>query len=607
MSYIVAENLTKTLFDKTLFDRVTFAVEEGEKVALVAKNGSGKSTLLRIINGIEPYDDGKITRQNGVSWGFLEQDPILDETKTLEAEIFESSSPMLAAVRFYEESLKEPTNIEKMAEAHEVMNKHNAWEHEARIHEILEKLKLDKLITSIVSTLSGGQRKRLALAKALIDNPDFLILDEPTNHLDLEMVDWLETYLKSNKKTLLLVTHDRYFLDRVCNRILEIDRGKIYKHNGNYSYYLDKKGLRHLIENKDIDKARQFLKKEKIWVDRQPQGRQGKSSARVEAYYKLKLEIDNKYKNIVESVELDIAGRRVGGKILELHNLNKQFGNKVILKDFNYSFTKGEKIGIIGKNGVGKSTFLNIIMGIEKIDSGKLVKGETVHLGYYSQHQAELNDNEKIIDSVKKIAHYVKLSNGQEVSASKLLEKFLFPPSAQQNLIGKLSGGERKRVALLQILMTNPNFLILDEPTNDFDLMTLEVLEEFLKEFKGCLIVISHDRSFLDEIVDHLFIFKGNGEIQDFPGNYTDYRNSENKAIETLQTAVIVKEKPKSTREANEVYKQITKLERKRTKLVDEVNNAGSNYEKLIELGRQIKELEHEIEMLNEKWLELSV
>ena len=607
MSYIVAENLTKTLFDKTLFDRVTFAVEEGEKVALVAKNGSGKSTLLRIINNLEPYDDGKITRQKGVNWGFLEQDPILDETKTLEAEIFESSSPMLAAVRLYEESLKEPADTEKMTAAHELMNQHNAWKHEARIHEILEKLKLDKLVNSKISTLSGGQRKRLALAKVLIDNPDFLILDEPTNHLDLEMVDWLETYLKSNKITLLLVTHDRYFLDRVCNRILEIDRGKIYKHNGNYSYYLDKKGLRHLTENKDIDKARQFLKKEKIWVDRQPQGRQGKATARVEAYYKLKSEIDNKYKNIVESVELDIAGRRVGGKILELHNLNKQFGNKIILKDFNYSFTKGEKIGIIGKNGVGKSTFLNIIMGIEKIDSGKIVKGETILLGYYSQHQAELNDNEKIIDSVKKIAHYVKLSNGQEISASKLLEKFLFAPSAQQNLIGKLSGGERKRVALLQILMTNPNFLILDEPTNDFDLMTLEVLEEFLKEFKGCLIVISHDRNFLDEIVDHLFIFKGNGVIQDFPGNYTDYRDSENQAIETLQTSVVLKEKPKSTREANEVYKQITKLERKRAKLLDEVNNAGSNYEKLIELGRQIKELEHEIEMLNEKWLELSV
>ncbi|MBP9759211.1 ABC-F family ATP-binding cassette domain-containing protein [Candidatus Dojkabacteria bacterium] len=609
MSYVLVENLTKTILDRTLLDEVGFAVEQGEKIALVAKNGTGKSTLLKILNGKENYDGGSITKQKGITWGFLEQDPNLDLDKTLKEEIFESDSPMIKAVRLYEESIQDPNDQKKMEAAHEAMNKYNAWEYEATVHEILEKLKLLHLLDKTISTFSGGQKKRVALAKVLIDNPDFLLLDEPTNHLDLEMIDWLENYFIEQKITLLLVTHDRYFLDRVCNQILEIDKGKIYKHKGNYSYYLEKKGIRQLNENVDIDKVRAFLKKEKVWVDRQPQGRQGKASARVDAYYKLKEQVDSKVRNVTKTINLDIVGRRVGGKILELHNLNKSFGNKKILKDFTYSFTKGEKIGIIGKNGVGKSTFLNIIMESETADSGKIVKGETINFGYYSQHQEELNGTEKIIDSVKKVAHYVKLSDGTEVSASKMLERFLFTPNSQQNFVGKLSGGEKKRLSLLMILMRNPNFLILDEPTNDFDLMTLEVLEEFLREFKGCLLIISHDRYFLDGIVDHLFIFQGDGIIQNFPGNYSDYRTSLENPVEEVLIEEIIEEptKPKSNPQANELYKEIVKLERKRDKLSEQIAEAGSDFEKIAELGKEIKELEFKIEEMNERWLEISV
>lgn len=605
MSYILVENLTKTLLDKNLLDNVGFAVNAGEKIALVAKNGSGKSTLLRIIADKETYDSGRITKQNGVSWGFLEQDPELDASKTIKEEIFSSNSPMISAVRLYEESLQTPDDQKKMEEAHEAMNLHNAWEYENKVQEILEKLKLRNVADKKISSLSGGQRKRVALAKILIDNPDFLILDEPTNHLDLEMIDWLENYFIDQKITLLLVTHDRYFLDRVCDQILELDKGKIYKHKGNYSYYLEKKENREQVENKNIDKTRLFLKKELEWVRRGPSGRLSKNSGRVDAYYKLKSEL--KEKNITEKVALDVTGKRLGGKILEIHNLNKSFGDKKILENFSYSFTKGEKLGIIGNNGVGKTTFLNLIMEKEQPDSGKIIKGETITFGYYSQDQSELNITEKVIDSVKSVATHIKLSDGSEVSAAKMLERFLFTPALQQNIISKLSGGERKRLSLLRILMKNPNFLILDEPTNDFDLMTLDVLEEFLLNFKGCLIIISHDRYFMDRIVDHLFVFKGNGVIQDFPGNYSDFRESnfeikvEEKIIDNPNT------KKQNAREASFVYKEIGKLENKKKKLNEALATLDSDYAEMGKIAKQIQEIDNEIEKLNEKWLELSL
>lgn len=608
MSFLLVENLTKTILDKTILDSVGFAVNEGEKIALVAKNGSGKTTLLKILAGKENYEEGRITKQNGINWAFLEQEPELDKNRTIIEEILSSDSPVISAVRFYEESLKDPYDQKKMEEAHEAMNKYNAWEYENKVQEILEKLKLKDYSDNKISTLSGGQRKRIALTKILITDPDFLILDEPTNHLDIEMINWLEDYFINQKVTLLLVTHDRYFLDRVCNHILELDKGKIYKHKGNYSYYLENKALRETNENINIDKTRAFLKKEYEWVKSNPQGRQGKAKAREDNYYKLKNNLGQK--NVTEKVNLDVIGKRIGGKILEVHNISKSFGHKKILENFTYSFRRGEKVGIIGNNGTGKSTLLNIIMEQEAPDTGNIVKGETINFGYYSQHQEELDEHDKVIDSVRKIAHYVKLSDGSELSASKMLERFLFTPNAQQNLIANLSGGEKKRLSLLRILMKNPNFLILDEPTNDFDLMTLEVLEEFLQEFKGCLIVISHDRYFLDAIVDHLFVFRGNADIQDFPGNYSEYRTIQHKEdtskqIEAIPVQPAISKEDK--KQASEIFKEISKLEKKRDKLETEINAGGKSYEEMGKIAKEIKIIDSEIELKTEKWLELSM
>ena len=491
MSYVQIENLTKTFSDRTILNNISLSIDEGEKVALIAQNGTGKSTLLKIIIGKEAYDSGKISKQRGVKTAFLEQEPELNLESTVMEEIFASDSPIIKAVKLYEESLETPDDLDKMQRAFDAMTQINAWEYEEKIKNVLENLDLHNLHEKI-STFSGGQKKRVALAKILIDTPDFLIMDEPTNHLDLEMIDWLEEYLEKQNITLLMVTHDRYFLERVCNEIIELVGGNVFNYKGNYSYFLEKKASRETSENTNIDRTKALLKKELEWVKKQPRGRQAKSTARVDAYTNAKSNL--KQKHTTEKVKLDIVGKYLGGKILEIHNLTKSFGDKKILNKFTYSFNKGEKVGIIGKNGVGKTTFLNLIMGTETPDSGKIVKGESVSFGHYSQRGLEFNDNEKVIDSVKAVANYIKLSDGTEISAAKMLERFLFTPIVQQNLISKLSGGEKKRLNLLKILMRNPNFLILDEPTNDFDILTLNVLEDFLKEFKGCLIIISHDR-----------------------------------------------------------------------------------------------------------------
>jgi ATP-binding cassette subfamily F protein uup len=600
MSYILVEQLTKTFFAKTLFDQIGLAVEAGEKIALVAKNGTGKSTLLKIIAGKEPYDSGKITFQTGIKVAYLAQNPELNLEHTVHSEIFSSDSKLLAAVREYEDSLADETNQERLQAAFETMTDLNAWEYESQIQEILTNLKLADL-TAQIKTLSGGQRKRLALAKVLIDPADVIILDEPTNHLDIEMIDWLENYLASQTITLLLVTHDRYFLDTVCNRILELERGQIYKHNGNYEYYLQQKDLRHANENMNIDKTKNYLKKELEWVKKQPRGRLTKSTARVDAYHDLASSVGQRH--VVEKVKLDVIESRLGGKILELHNLSKAFGSKVILDKFNYKFKRGEKIGIIGSNGVGKTTFLNLIMGLEQPDSGNVVVGDTLNFGYYSQHQDELNNDETVIGSVKQIASFIKLADGTEVSASRLLERFLFTPIEQQNLVSKLSGGERKRLSLLRILMRNPNFLILDEPTNDFDLMTLDVLEEFLQNFGGCLIIISHDRYFMDSIIDHLFIFKGNGVIQDFPGNYSQYRSES----QNEPTIISKPEAKPINHNTNGLYREISKLEKRREKLIAKMYDAKLDYVQLGELKKEVEQVEQELESKNQQWLELSV
>jgi len=608
MSYIVVENVSKTYAVKTLLDKVGFSINKGEKIALVAKNGSGKSTLLKILAEKEIADTGNITRQRGIRLAYLEQEPTLDPEKTLQQEIFSTDSILMSAVKRYEESLENPSDERKMQAAFDDMNKYNAWGYEEQITEILTNLNLVNLEGKIF-TFSGGQKKRLALAKILLDSFELIIMDEPTNHLDLDMINWLEDYLSHKDLTLLLVTHDRYFLDKVCNTILELDSGKIYKHAGNYEYYLTMKNTRQMLENVNIEKTKLFLKKEVEWIKRQPQGRQTKATARVDAFYQTQANL--KPKNITKNVELDIIGKRMGNRILELHNLTKSYGERIILNKFNYEFNKGEKIGIIGNNGVGKTTFLNLIRGIEPADSGKITTGQTVSFGYYSQEQTELTGSLRVIEAVTEIAENIKLSNGLIISAAKMLERFLFSANDQQNLVANLSGGEKKRLSLLRILMKSPNFLILDEPTNDFDLMTLDVLEEFLRNFQGCLIIISHDRYFMDRIIDHLFVFQGQGVIVDFVGNYSDYRRY--LEIQPAESAQLTQPKITKTadnniakKELKELLSDIKKLEKKKTTLNEELYLPGKNHVESITTTKQIKDLQIQIDEKTQLWLEKS-
>ena len=604
MSYITADNLTKSFNDRTILNSISFSINEGDKVALVAQNGTGKSTLLNIIMGVEVYDSGKITKQKGVKTAFLEQEPALNLNSTVMEELFDSESPIIKAVKLYKESLDTPEDMDKMQIAFDAMTNINAWEYEEKIQDVLKHLNLNNLHDKI-STFSGGQKKRVALAKILIDRPDFLIMDEPTNHLDLEMIDWLEEYLQDENITLLMVTHDRYFLERVCNQIIELVGGKVFSYKGNYSYYLEKKAERELQENTNIDRTSALLKKELEWVKKQPRGRQAKSTARVRDYNLDKANL--KRKHVTEKVSLDVVGTYMGAKILEMHNLSKSYGDKKILDKFSYSFNRGEKVGIIGKNGVGKSTFLNLIMGKEELDSGKIVKGESVTFGYYTQTGIEIKENEKVIDSVKAVANYVKLSDGTEVSAARMLERFLFSPISQQVLVSKLSGGEKKRLNLLKILMMNPNFLILDEPTNDFDILTLNVLEDFLREFKGCLIIISHDRYFMDKVVDHLFVFKGNGEILNFPGNYSQYRevmpiDDENPKIEQMK--IEKTERLPNANNERELMKKINSLEKKRDAVTAKLSRVDLSSDQINALYLELRDINLEIEQKTEEWLE---
>ncbi|MDQ7021648.1 MAG: ABC-F family ATP-binding cassette domain-containing protein [Candidatus Dojkabacteria bacterium] len=523
MSYIVVENLKKDILSRNLFENINFSIAKNEKIALVAENGKGKSTILKILAGVIEYDKGDITTQNGIHISYLSQNPDLEDNNTLNEELRNTGSKFLKAVSEYEEAIQDINDPKRLELAMNEMNRLNAWEYENVVSEVLERLKLSDYRDEKISSFSGGQKKRLALVKILLDEADVLLLDEPTNHLDIEMIEWLGNYLRNLEASILLVTHDRYFLDKVCNTILELDRGQLYKHIGNYTQYLEYREKRRLDENINIDKTRTYLKREYEIISKQPQGRQSKDGARIRDNQLARENLGSK--NTVDKVSLDVVSDRLGSKILELHNVSKSFGEKKILDKFTYTFEKGSRIGIIGENGAGKSTFLDLILGKKEIDGGKIVKGETVNFGYYSQHQEELNPNLTIIDSINEVASEIKLSDGKFISAGKMLERFLFSGTIQRTKIEDLSGGERKRVALLKVLMNNPNFLILDEPTNDFDLMTLEVLEEFLINFKGCVIIVSHDRYFIDTTVDHLLVFKGDGEIDVFPGNYSDFIN----------------------------------------------------------------------------------
>lgn len=620
ISYLQVDNLSKRFGEQLLFEKISFGIGKGDKVALIAKNGMGKSTLLRIIAGKDTAETGTVIFRNDISVGILEQDPILTPEHTVFEEVFHADNPVLQLVKAYENAVaaNDTPALEKLIPE---MDARSAWDYDNQVKQILAELKID-LYDKKINTLSGGQKKRVGLAKILISNPDFLILDEPTNHLDIEMTEWLEEYLYKSGCTLLMVTHDRYFLDRVCNQIIEIDDFGLFTYNGNYSYYLEKREERVANRNAAIDKARNLLRTEQEWMRRMPQARSHKAQYRIDNFYKLK-EIASQ--NTTEkNLEMDIRGKRLGKKILELDHVSKSFEGQTILQDFSYKFVRGEKIGIVGKNGVGKSTFLNIITQQLEPDGGSISVGETVVYGYYKQSGIEFNPSDRVIDIVKNISERIDLGNGKVMSASQFLEYFMFTDKQQYSLVEKLSGGERRRLYLLTVLMSNPNFLILDEPTNDLDIVTLNVLEDYLKSFKGCLLVVSHDRFFTDKVVDRIFAFEGNGIIRDFPGNYTIYKNKQEEEKEQAEKAVREKKKnepaaptpPKPEKKRKLTFKERQEMQQLEAEL-DSLNSEKSAVEtalnsgqlapdELLEKSKRIAEI---ISILDEKemrWLELS-
>ena len=525
MHYVTVENLTKSFGINPLFNNISFHINEGDKIALVARNGMGKSTLLKILSGEETPDEGTVWINKDVTVALFEQDPKFVETKTILENIFHTENPVLKVIKEYEAAVEADDGV-AIAEALGIMDELDAWTFEAKVKEILSKLNIHHL-QQTVNSLSGGQRKRVALAQTLIDigfehQHTLLIMDEPTNHLDVEMVEWLEHYLNGEHVTLLMVTHDRYFLDAVCDEIWEMDRSEMHSYKGDYANYLEKKTARIESELSSIDKAKNTYRKELEWMRKQPKARTTKSKSRQDNFYEVEAQAKKKIEDA--QLQLEVKMTRLGGKIAELKKVNKAYGYKVIMKGFEYTFSKGERIGIVGKNGVGKSTFLNILQGLEQADSGKVNIGETIVFGNFSQQGLEFKEDMRVIEYVKTFAESFPLAKGGSISASQFLELFLFPGDKQYTYLSSLSGGEKKRLQLLVILFSNPNFLILDEPTNDLDLPTLGVLENFLSEFQGCLLIVSHDRYFMDRLVDHLFVFEGGGEIRDFPGNYSLYR-----------------------------------------------------------------------------------
>ncbi|NOU59551.1 ABC-F family ATP-binding cassette domain-containing protein [Marinifilum caeruleilacunae] len=617
ISYLQVENLSKSYGDLTLFEGIGFGVGQGQKIALIAKNGTGKTSLLNIIAGTDSQDTGDVIFRNDIKLAYLQQNPDLDNSNTVLNEVFNSDDPILSVIREYEKAISEDDQ-EKMTEILEKMDQYKAWDYENKVKQILSKLKITNF-DQVVGQLSGGQKKRVGLAKVLITDPDFLILDEPTNHLDLEMIEWLEEYLNKSKGTLLMVTHDRYFLDRVCNEIIEMDANSIYTYKGNYSYYLDKRAERIENLNAEVGKAQKLLKTEQEWMRRMPQARGTKAKYRIDAFYELKKKAASGFKE--DSMDLDIKSARLGKKILELEGLYKSFGDLKILEDFSYKFQRGEKIGIVGKNGTGKSTFLNIITRNMEPDAGSIEIGETVVYGYYKQDGITINENERIIDVIKDIAESIDLGNGKVMSASQFLEYFLFPPKTQYNYVSKLSGGEKRRLYLMTVLMKNPNFLILDEPTNDLDIMTLNVLEEYLMNFKGCLIIVSHDRYFMDKVVDQMFAFEGMGKIRNFPGNYTIYRDTiaeEEKELKKIEKpAKVKKEKPKSNntakklsfnekREFEQLEVDLETLNAEKEELETAMSSGSLSNEDLMQKASRIEEVINLIDEKELRWLELS-
>ena len=619
ISFLQVENLSKRFGEQLLFEGISFGIGKNQKTALIAKNGMGKSTLLQIIAGKDTPESGSVIFRNDISIGFLEQNPDLNDNNTIFEEVFSSDSLILNIIKEYEKAIA-TNDLKQLELLIPQMDAQSAWDYDTTIKQILSELKIDTYEKKIAN-LSGGQKKRVGLAKVLISNPDFLILDEPTNHLDIEMTEWLENYLEKSNTTLLMVTHDRYFLDRVCSNIIEIDDFGIFNYEGNYSYYLEKREQRIATRNATIDKARNLLRTEQEWMRRMPQARSHKAQYRIDNFYKLQETASQKTDE--KKLELDIKGQRLGKKILELEHISKSYEDQCLIDDFSYKFVRGEKIGIVGKNGVGKSTFLNIITRNLEPDRGKIDIGETVVYGYYKQSGIEFSETDRVIDIVKNIAERIDLGNDRIMSASQFLEYFMFTDKQQYSLVSKLSGGERRRLYLLTVLMSNPNFLILDEPTNDLDIITLNVLEDYLQSFKGCLLIVSHDRFFVDKVVDRVFAFEGNGKIKDFPGNYTIYKNhkkeeEEKQRTKNQQTPKEPKSAPsgnlpkkrklsfKEQQEMLQLEQEIESLTNEKTEIESALSSGGLSTEELVRKSERISEV---IALLDEKemrWLELS-
>lgn len=619
MNILSVENISKSFGERTLFSKLTFGIAAGEKVALIAKNGTGKTSLLKMLNREETPDVGQVTFRKNLVVGYLEQDPHFAHAKTPYEVVFSSDNPTIKAVREYEEALANPENADELDRTLQEMDRLNAWDAESRIKQILTQLQLVDF-TADVETLSGGQRKRLALAKILIDDPDLLILDEPTNHLDLEMIEWLEEYLQGSQRSVLMVTHDRYFLENICTTLLEIDEGKLYKYEGSYSHYLTVKTERQEVEKVNLAKTKKVFKKELEWMRSTPQARTTKSKARIDSFFDIKKKAHVKTKK--EEVELEIKMERLGSKIVEIHKLKKAYPNKLIVNHFDYVFKTGDRVGIAGPNGVGKSTFLKMITGREPVDSGKIVIGDTVKFGYYGQGGIVGKDDKRVIDVVKEISEAIPMAKGQKITASQLLERFLFEGNDQYTYVSKLSGGEKRRLYLCTVLMENPNFLILDEPTNDLDILTLNILEDFLMEYPGVLVVVSHDRFLLEKICSHLFVFEGEGEIKDYNGTYHEYREAKKKA-EAEEKALLkfvepkkskepktAKEKTKRSykeeREFEALPEEIEKLENRRAEITAIFENPTIDSSEFEGLSRELDAIAPALEELEIRWLELS-
>jgi len=618
VNYLSVENISKSYGERVLFKNISFGINQGQKIGFVAKNGTGKTSILNIISGLDTPDEGNVVVRKDITISFLPQEPILNPNLTVEEIINTSENKIIKIIAAYEKAIIHPEDTETLQTAFEDMESHHAWDFETKYKQILFKLNLENLDHK-VETLSGGQKKRLALANALLAQPDLLIMDEPTNHLDLEMIEWLESFFAKENITLFMVTHDRFFLERVCNEIVELDEGNFYGYKGNYSYYLEKRDAR--IENfvSETAKAKQLYNKELDWMRRQPKARTTKSKSRIDDFAEIKSRAHQRRND--HEVQLELNMERLGTKVVELHNISKSYDDRLLFKNFEYNFLRGERIGIIGKNGTGKSTFLNMITGDITPDSGKVIIGDTVKFGYYTQKGINIKEGQKVIEVVREFGDYIPLKKGRQISAQQLLERFLFDRKKQYDFVEKLSGGEKKRLYLCTVLIQNPNFLILDEPTNDLDIVTLNVLENFLLDFPGCLIVVSHDRYFMDKIVDHLFVFKGEGIYEDFPGNYSDYRIYEDSKISERNNKKVTVSKPKNDwkavnnksklsyneqKEYNKLEKEIPTLETKKEALENKFATENWDSEEINKQSIVLQQLINDIEDKTERWFDLS-